>query len=173
MSPSPLAWALHSPLRFVAVLGAGVLLLVVVAWVGLGSASSREDHRASGERPLAEEPAVPTTTSSAMDHSDDEGEPIGPAAQRTVERFLRRYLAPTSRGEIEQLRPLCTPDLWAGLKIADPAKMPRGPVRRVDKVADGAFSASFSVDLPSTSLLVDVVVAPGGLRVSSVEPEKS
>jgi hypothetical protein len=172
MSPSPLAWALHSPRRFTAVLAAALALLVAIASIGLWRTSPGPERGQEQPRPVAEKQAGAPASPTAIDHSDEEDETIGPAAQRTVERFLRGYLAPTSSQEIEQLRSLCTDELWAGLKVADPSNMPRGPVKRLEKAADGAFTATFAVDLARSSLTVDVFVEPDGLRIASVEPEK-
>jgi hypothetical protein len=172
MSPSPLAWALHSPGRFLAVLAGCVALLVALATIGLWGGSSGSERRAAEQRPVAETHAARVTESDPTDHSDQENESIGPAARRTVERFLKGYLAPTSRQELELLRPLCTSDLWAGLRVSDPSNMPRGPVKRIEKIADGAFTARFTADLSRSSLVVDVVLEPDGVRVASVEPEK-
>lgn len=171
MSPSPLAWALYSPARFVAVLVAGAVLLV--ALIGLGLRDAGGSTGSTSERPrTAETPAAAAPTIDADAHHDGHGHALGPAARRTVEKFLQRYLAPTSSRELARLQPLCTTDLWAGLKVADPSRMPAGPVKKIEKLADGAFTASFRVDTRSSSLTVEVVSSPGGPRVASVEPER-
>jgi hypothetical protein len=171
MSPSPLAWSLHSPARFIAVLAGCLTLLIGLVALGLRGTESGPERNSEEQRSVAQTHATPSATVTTTEHADDEGESIGAAARRTVERFLKHYLAPTLRQELDQLRPLCTPELWTGLKVADPAKMPRGPIETVEKIADGAFTATFSVSLPDGALAVDVVAAPDGLRVASVEPE--
>lgn len=172
MSPSPLAWVLHSPGRFAAVLAGCLGLLVACAALGLRDAGAGPELPSEQQRAAAQTQAAPTASPETREHADEEGESIGPSARRTVNRFLEHYLAPTSRQELDQLRPLCTPELWAGLNVADPSNMPPGPVQRIVRVADGAFAASFIVSLPHGSVAVDVVAAPDGLRVASVEPEK-
>jgi hypothetical protein len=147
-------------------------LLVAIAALGLRDAGARPERSHEQQRPAAQAHAAPTASPHTTEHADEEGESIGPAARRTVERFLEHYLAPTSREELDQLRPLSTPELWAGLNVSDPSNMPPRPIQRIVKVADGAFTASFTVSLLNGSLAVDVVAAPDGLRVASVEPEQ-
>lgn len=171
MSRSPLAWALHSPARFVAVLVAGVAALVVLISISFRSSGSGPDGGNERARPEADRHVAAISPPASLAPSDGEDESIGPAARHTVEKFLRHYLAPTSRHDLAQLQPLCTANLWAGLKVADPTSMPAGPPRQIGKAADGAFTASFTVTLPHASLRVEVVTTPDGLRIASVEPE--
>lgn len=171
MSRSPAAWALHSPRRFVAVLIASVAALVAMTSVGMHRSGSGADGPTDRTASVAAEQSVSASSPAPLAPPDEEDETIGPAARRTVQQFLSHYLTPTTREGLEQLRPLCTPDLWTGLKVAEPANMPVGPVRQIEKVADGAFTATFTITLPQTSLRVEVVTAPEGLRIASVEPE--
>lgn len=170
MSPSPAAWALHSPRRFTLVLLGGITVLIVITTLGLRSGDPAHETAQTQAAHAADTAVASPSPDISPDHADHEKESIGPAGRRVVQRFLRHYLAPTSRVELKKLRALCTPELWNGLKVADPSNMPRGPVRKIDKDTDGAFTATFLVTLHHSSLTVDVVAAPGGLRVSTVEP---
>lgn len=170
MSPSPVAWALYSPVRFIAVMVTAAVLLVVIALLGMRDATPAPTGQSPQQHVTPDVQPRSTVVPTSSGHPDDEGEAIGPAARRTVGRFLDSYLAPTSRRELDQLRPLATPDLWNGLKVADPRNMPRGPIKKVQKEADGAFVASFVVTLPRDQLAVAVVAGPDGLLVSAVEP---
>lgn len=172
MSPSPLAWVLHSPRRLTAVLAVGIALVVALTMWGGGQGSGSDIERHVDQQdPVVEAQAVPSSSAGAAEHGDGEAKSIGPAARVVVEQFLELYLAPTSRDQLEQLGSLCTSHLWAGLAVADPANMPDGPVQEIEMNADGAFTAAFAVKLPEDSLSVEVVLEPGGLRVASVEPE--
>jgi hypothetical protein len=171
MSRNPLAWALHSPARFVAVLVvsiAAIVALTSITFRGNGSGPHGGSDRAPS---MAKQHVAASSSAASPAPPDEEDESIGPAARRTVEKFLGHYLAPTTRHDLARLRPLCTAELWTGLKVADPGNMPAGPARRIEKIADGAFTATFTVTLPRTSLRFDVVTAPDGLRIASVEPE--
>lgn len=169
MSPSPIAWLLYSPVRFISVVVAAVLVLAAIAVLGLRDATPASSGHNTPQASTPEGPPRSTGVAISSGHSDDEGKAIGRAARRTVARFLDSYLAPTSRRELDRLRPMATPDLWNGLKVADPRNMPRGPVENVEKEADGAFTATFVVTLPRDQLAVAVVAGPDGLLVSSVE----
>jgi hypothetical protein len=169
MSPRPVAWLLYSPVRLISVVVAAVLVLAAIAVLGLrDSTPASTGHNTQASTP--EGPPRSTGVAISSGHSDDEGKAIGRAARRTVARFLDSYLAPTSRRELDRLRPMATPDLWNGLKIADPRNMPRGPMQKMEKEADGAFTANFVVTLPRDQLAIAVVAGPDGLLISSVEP---
>lgn len=170
MSPSPLAWAFHSPARFIAVILAALALLVAAFWLGLRGGDGGVERHAGQHRPVAET-GIRASSPGAEPHTDEHGESFGPAARRTVDQFLTHYLAPTNHEELAQLQALSTTELWSGLQVADPSNMPAGPVKRIEETSGGAFSAAFTVELPGSSLTVDVVASPEGPRVASVEPE--
>lgn len=172
MSPSPLAWVLHSPARFIAVVTGGIALLVAITVLGARGSSQESEQPREPQPSVADADTLPTASiPTTSEHPDEEGESIARPARRTVDQFLLHYLAPTSRRDLDKLRALSTPHLWTGLKVADPKNMPRGPVKRIEKLADGAFAASFTVKLPRGSLTIEVVSDPDGPRVASVEPE--
>lgn len=172
MSPSPIAWALDSPRRFIAVVTGSIALLVAITVLGARVSGQGSEQPPEPQPSVADAHTLPTaSTPNTHEDPDEEGESIARPARRTVDQFLHHYLAPTSRRELDKLRALSTPHLWTGLKVADPKNMPRGPMRRVEKAADGAFAASFTVRVPSGLLNIEVVSNPEGLRVASVEPE--
>jgi len=115
-------------------------------------------------------PGIPGSIPIAEPTGPHEEQLLGLPAQRTLEKFLTRYLAPSTRTKVDGLRSLTTDTLWAGLSVADPKNMPVVPAKATTLESEGAYSATYVVRLPDASIRVGIVAEPGGLKVASVEP---
>ena len=66
-----------------------------------------------------------------------------------------------------------TPSLWRGLRLTDPAALPRGTVSELNVEAAGAYSAEVVAELSSqTDLRLSIVAWQRGWRVGDVRPEQ-
>lgn len=170
--PSPLAWALTSPARLLAVVTAIALAVVAVA-VAASVATSPSPAADGGQPGLTANSSTEVVIPSSSAHEDGEDD-LAPAdrrkARRTLDVFLRRYLAARSTSDLRQLRKVSTSTLATGLEQTDPRALPDGPVREVTETAAGAFLVSYDVALPHQTLVVDVVRDTGTWRVASIEP---
>lgn len=168
MSPSPASWVLHSPCRFVVFLLAAFVVLTLASWL-VARGTSSDVVRRSTESAVST-PGTAGREPIAEPSGAHEEQLLGPSAQRTLKKFLTRYLAPTTRTKMDRLRSLTTDTLWAGLSVADPTNMPVGPAKATTVESEGAYSATYVVRLPDASIRVDIVAEPSGPKVASVEP---
>ncbi len=114
-------------------------------------------HVAQHPRPVAR---VSTPTAAPGDQAPVSGERVPPSVRTGIVRSARVFVDAWARDAqqprwqwLHHIRPLTTPSLYQGLRVTDPARLPRGQVRRVDLEQAGPFAGAAVVELG------------GGLRV--------
>ena len=147
------AWLLYSPRRLIAV----VVVLVVARRCDCHGSTYRSTPsatRPATERPAAEAQPVVPSASEASQADHDEVEARVPVHQIRVaaDSFLDLYVVPPNRQApvlSGGLARWATPSLWRGLRLTDPAALPRGTVSELNVEAAGAYSAEVVAELSS------------------------
>lgn len=167
MLRSALVWALRSPVRL-------SILAVALLVVGLGLIFVAHQHR-PGVTEAGRVAAIKTGPSPEIQPKTEaiEVPPSAHAAKTAARKFLRYYLGHHGgRHRIDAaVRAWVTPQLWAGLRVADPRLLPNEPLSALKARATGAFGADFVARLRDDStLILSVVRRTKGWVVSDIEP---
>ena len=184
-----LRWPLYSPLRFVAVVLAVVIAVVLLGDAGdgdpstssaAGSAPSAGAPPTAASRPsdtpsLATGDPAPSAASPSAHPSLPVADGLDPtAAADAAAGFVAAWARPdlTAKEWARKVRPLVTDDLWTtGLRVTDPARTPAVTVAGEPREVSSS-SKSAVVDVPTTGswIRVELVARDDGWLVSSVEP---
>jgi hypothetical protein len=168
-----LRWTLYSPARLLAVAVPALALAVLgVTWLGATGPPPAPD--ASAPAPPVE-PSRPSAASHAPAQAGHTEARVPIRAIRATARdFLDRYVVPASarpRVVPPTLQALTTPSLWRGLRLTDPALLPRGRVDDLEVTDASPFSGVVVVGLHTgVTLRVSLVAWDDGWRVGDVQP---
>ena len=164
------AWALFSPARLGLVTLSGLVAVAAVVVVVHRPASAVAQFHAAPTHGGAGASAHVSAAKSPGRAWEATSSAV--RARRVVRRFLAVYLRSSSKTATHvptELGRLCTPDLWSGLRLADPSAMPVGPVVNLSQAAKGSYASEFTAKLAhGAALTVDVVAWSHGWRVSDV-----
>ena len=181
---SILRWAFYTPARL-----AGVCLVVVGIVVG-GVLLARSQTAAPTPRatqgvsqPAPRPVARLSTPTETATHGDADGsvptERVPSAVRSGISRSARAFVEAWARDAqpqrrarwLREIRPLTTPSLYQGLRVTDPARLPRGHVRHVDLQEAGPFAGTAVVVLTRiVRVEVRLVAERGGWLVADIRP---
>jgi hypothetical protein len=172
------AWLLRSPRRLLALTALGVGVLTVGA-MGLDEPTPATAPVPASSPVASQRTSVPdAATSVAPPQTHTEHKTPARPIKRAAVRFLDQYvIAPRSQrpaASPRSVRALSTPSLWRGLRLADPAEIPRGMVTAVHLEAVGPYSGTATAELDTGAVLAVTVVAWNrGWRVADVKPAEA
>ena len=178
MPPSVLRWAFYSPTRLAVV--SLVVAGIVVGGVVLARAQVHPPpQQVTQPRQPVTRLSTPTPTTRPDDQASVPGERVPRSVRTTIVRSARAFVDAWARDArpqsgavwLREIRPLTTPSLYRGLRVTDPARLPRGPVRRVHLRQVGPFAGAAVVALGG-GLRVDVRLVSERARwlVADIEP---
>lgn len=166
-------WVLFSQARLAFTALSCLAVVAAVVLIAHRSETAISKSRPAGAASPSKRPPQPAAASAPAPAASESHHPTV-AARKTAEHFLGLYLRPSDRVPAHvpvMLRKVSTPALWSGLRLADPAALPPGPLRGLQTVTGGAYASEFTAELSSErSLTVDVVAWSHGWRVSDVHP---